>query len=77
MTRHSPVAVTGVGCLSAAGGDFPSCMTALFSGRRAPGPPLSFSSTHPVRYPVFEVPAAAASSAAATSPTCCAPPGWP
>jgi len=55
MTPHAPVAVTGVGCLSAAGLDFPSCMAALFSGRRQPLPPESFTSTHPVRYPVFEV----------------------
>ena len=58
MTRHAPVAVTGVGCLSAAGLDFPSCMAALFSGERSPAPPESFGSTHPVRYPVFEVPVA-------------------
>ncbi len=56
MTRHTPVAVTGVGCLSAAGLDFPSCMVGLFSGRRAPAPPQSFTSSHPVTYPVFEVP---------------------
>ena len=55
MTRHAPVAVTGIGCLSAAGLDFPACMAALFRGERAPAPPESFTSTHPVRYPVFEV----------------------
>lgn len=49
------MAVTGIGCLSAAGLDFPSGMTTLFSGRRQPLPPLSFTSSHPVDYPVFEV----------------------
>ena len=58
MTRHLPVAVTGLGCLSAAGADLPACMAALFRGERRPLPPESFTSTHPVRYPVFEVPVA-------------------
>lgn len=58
MPRHAPVAVTGVGCLCAAGADFPAAMAALFRGERQPAPPESFTSTHPVRYPVFEVPVA-------------------
>lgn len=55
MIRHAPVAVTGVGCLSAAGLDFAACMASLYAGQRSPAPPESFGSTHPVRYPVFEV----------------------
>ena len=57
MTRHLPVAVTGLGCLSAAGANLPACMESLFRGERQPLPPESFTSTHPVCYPVFEVPA--------------------
>ncbi|MBP2673495.1 MAG: Beta-ketoacyl synthase [Deltaproteobacteria bacterium] len=52
----APVAITGMGCICAAGGTLPECMESLFRGTRAPAPPARFSSTHPVRYPVFEVP---------------------
>jgi 3-oxoacyl-[acyl-carrier-protein] synthase II len=56
MNRQRPVAVTGAGCLCAAGADLDACLAALFAGRRAPEPPRLFSTGHPVRYPVFEVP---------------------
>jgi len=56
MRRPSPVAVTGVGCLCAAGPSLPACMESLFAGRRNPAPPARFATSHPVRYPVFEVP---------------------
>jgi len=51
-----PVAITGMGCLCAAGMDLPACLDSLFKGVRAPAPPVRFESNHPTRYPVFEVP---------------------
>lgn len=56
MTRPAPVAVTGVGCLSAAGRDLAEATAAMAAGRRTPGPPRRFSTDHPTRYPVFEIP---------------------
>ncbi len=50
------VAITGMGCICAAGRTLPDCMDGLFRGARAPAPPVLFASNHPVRYPVFEVP---------------------
>lgn len=55
MTAVSPVAITGLGCICAAGNNLDQCLAALFRGDRAPAPPVRFSSGHPVRYPVFEV----------------------
>jgi 3-oxoacyl-[acyl-carrier-protein] synthase-1/3-oxoacyl-[acyl-carrier-protein] synthase II len=55
MTRE-PVAITGMGVICAAGNNLNDCMAALFRGTRAPVPPVSFSSNHPIKYPVFEVP---------------------
>jgi 3-oxoacyl-[acyl-carrier-protein] synthase-1/3-oxoacyl-[acyl-carrier-protein] synthase II len=55
MSSVVPVAVTGMGCLCAAGADLPSCLETLFRGERHPQPPTRFGSGHPVRYPVFEV----------------------
>lgn len=54
----SPIAVSGLGCVCAAGADLAACLDTLFAGRRAPAPPTRFSTTHPVRYPVFELPPA-------------------
>lgn len=55
--NHPPaVAVTGLGCLCAAGNDLPACMDALFRGERDPHPPTLFGSSHPKTFPVFEVP---------------------
>ena len=56
MTHPWPVAITGLGCICAAGSDLDSCMEALYSGERAPQAPSRFTSSHPTRYPVFEVP---------------------
>ena len=56
MTHPWPVAITGLGCICAAGSDLDSCMEALYSGRRGPAAPSRFTSSHPTRYPVFEVP---------------------
>ena len=50
-----PVAITGMGCICAAGNNLNDSMASIFSGIRAPSPPVSFSSNHPIRYPVFEV----------------------
>jgi 3-oxoacyl-[acyl-carrier-protein] synthase-1/3-oxoacyl-[acyl-carrier-protein] synthase II len=50
------VAVTGLGCICAAGQNLGDCLDSVFRGRRAPAPPVRFASNHPVRYPVFEIP---------------------
>lgn len=55
MKEGVPVAVTGMGCLSAAGDDLSSSMESVFRGVRTPAPPRRFSSSHPLTYPVFEV----------------------
>ncbi len=59
MNKTVPVDITGAGCLSGAGGTLGECMNSLFRGTRSPAPPTRFQSTHPVSYPVFEVPEAA------------------
>ncbi len=57
MTRSGPVAITGLGCICALGPSVDACMAGLFSGSRAPRPPSTFGTDHPLRFPVFEVPA--------------------
>jgi len=56
MNRGAPVAIAGIGCLSAAGRSLKENMTSLFAGKRHAAPPVRFSSRHPVSYPVFEIP---------------------
>lgn len=56
MNRNTPVAITGIGCLSAAGMSLQENMESLFAGKRHAAPPKRFFSSHPVRYPVFEMP---------------------
>lgn len=56
MIHPWPVAITGLGCICAAGTNLDDCMMALYRGERAPAAPLRFSSSHPTCYPVFEVP---------------------
>ena len=56
MSHPWPVAITGLGCICAAGDNLNDCMAALFRGERAPAAPTRFFSNHPTRYPVFEVP---------------------
>lgn len=51
----APVAITGMGCICAAGANLPECMETLFRGVRSPAPPARFTSRHPIRYPVFEL----------------------
>lgn len=55
MSHPWPVAITGLGCICAAGNNLNDCMAAMFRGSRAPAPPVSFASNHPIRYPVFAV----------------------
>ena len=56
MKTAPTVAVSGIGCLSAAGLNLKACMQSIADGGRAPQPPTRFSSEHAVAYPVFEVP---------------------
>jgi len=55
MTRPWPVALTGLGCICALGDGLEACMDGLFRGKRAPAPPVRFTSSHPAPYPVFEI----------------------
>src|SRR5512140_376435 len=50
----APIAITGMGCICAAGRDLPESMESILRGERHPAPPVRFASSHPVRYPVFE-----------------------
>jgi 3-oxoacyl-[acyl-carrier-protein] synthase-1/3-oxoacyl-[acyl-carrier-protein] synthase II len=56
MNHNSPIAVSGIGCLCAAGENLKQCMDSLFAGKQHSAPPTRFSSSHPVGYPVFEIP---------------------
>jgi 3-oxoacyl-[acyl-carrier-protein] synthase-1/3-oxoacyl-[acyl-carrier-protein] synthase II len=55
MNQLPPVAVTGAGCVTAAGRDLPRTMAAVMEGRRSPAPPVRFTTGHLVRHPVFEI----------------------
>lgn len=55
MNRNAPVAITGIGCLSASGNSLNDNMRTLFAGNRNPGIPKVFFSSHPRTYPVFEI----------------------
>jgi 3-oxoacyl-[acyl-carrier-protein] synthase-1/3-oxoacyl-[acyl-carrier-protein] synthase II len=55
LPRESPVAITGLGCVSAAGHGLPASMAALFAGTRRPAPPTRLRSDLSTRFPVFEV----------------------
>ena len=56
MTPPAPAAITGIGCICAAGRDLPAAISSMAAGSRAPAPPARFVTTHPKRYPVFGVP---------------------
>jgi 3-oxoacyl-[acyl-carrier-protein] synthase-1/3-oxoacyl-[acyl-carrier-protein] synthase II len=56
MNPRAPIAITGVGCICAAGETLPACLDSLFHGVRNPSPPQGFIHNHPVDYPVFEAP---------------------
>lgn len=55
MSPASPVAITGIGCLSAPGRTLASSLESIFQRQRNPAPPRRFNPNHPVSYPVFEV----------------------
>lgn len=57
MIQSGPIAITGMGCICAVGGNLDACVAGLFMGTRAPLPPPGFTTGHPVRFPVFAVPA--------------------
>jgi 3-oxoacyl-[acyl-carrier-protein] synthase II len=56
MTHPWPVAITGLGCICAAGNSLTECVHTLYGARLLPAAPTRFSSSHPVSYPVFEIP---------------------
>ncbi len=53
MNRQKPVAMSGMGCICAAGANLPDCINSLFSSPPAPAPPR-FSPF--ALHPVFEIP---------------------
>jgi len=55
MIPHAPVAVTGLGCICAAGNTLPHILDSVFRSERAPAPPRYFVTNHSSIYPVFEV----------------------
>ncbi len=55
MKPLRPVAITGMGCLCAAGLNLDASMDALFRGKRHPKRPSKFSGNRSVSYPVFEI----------------------
>ncbi len=55
MKCQKRVLVTGVGCISALGQTLDDAMKNMFLGRRNVKAPVRFSTTHQVKYPVFEI----------------------
>lgn len=55
MMLSAPVAITGIGCISAAGHDLAAAMENMYSGRRQPSAPRCFQTTAQAPYPVFEI----------------------
>ena len=49
------VAISGVGCLCAAGMNLDQAFSAMLKGERNPQPPQAFSSEHVEPFPVFEI----------------------
>ncbi len=49
------VAISGAGCLCAAGMTLSDALSAMLQGRRNPQPPVAFSSAHAEPFPVFEI----------------------
>lgn len=56
LQPHSPVPITGAGCIAAAGSTLTACMDSMLRGNRAPAPPSRITTDHRVGYPVFEIP---------------------
>ena len=55
MKPVEPVAIAGIGCLSAAGLNLEASLTALMEGKRAPAPPMRFGVDAQYGFPVFEI----------------------
>lgn len=55
MAGLTPIAITGLGCLSGAGMNLAESLGCLFRNERHPHPPFRFSTDHPVSYPVLEL----------------------
>ena len=68
LQRAAPIAITGAGCLCAAGGALADVMASLYRGERAPRPPSRLATNHKVRFPVFEVPDACLSAEVLRAP---------
>lgn len=49
------VAISGAGCLCAAGMTLPDALRSMLAGRRSPQPPTAFTTSHPEPFPVFEI----------------------
>ncbi|BDU75675.1 beta-ketoacyl-[acyl-carrier-protein] synthase family protein [Mesoterricola sediminis] len=49
------IAVTGLGCISAAGRGLEASLASMAAGVRSPAPPTAFTTDHPEPCPVFEV----------------------
>jgi 3-oxoacyl-[acyl-carrier-protein] synthase II len=56
LQPHTPVPITGAGCLTAAGPGLGACVGAMLRGERAHGLPSRITTDHKVAYPVFEIP---------------------
>lgn len=64
------VPITGMGCITAAGRTLDQNVASLFAGTRVMAPSERVRSSHPVRYPVFEVADEALPDGYATGPEC-------
>ncbi|MBW1819222.1 MAG: beta-ketoacyl-[acyl-carrier-protein] synthase family protein [Deltaproteobacteria bacterium] len=53
--KMRPVAITGIGCLCAAGLTLRQCMDSLYAGKRQPAAPTRFPFKHKLSFPVFEI----------------------
>ena len=51
MTSPAPAAITGIGCICAAGRDLPAAMASMAAARRSPQPPARFSTGAPQALP--------------------------
>lgn len=49
------VAISGAGCLCAAGMSLEAALESMLKGERNPQPPVAFSTSHPESFPVFEI----------------------
>ncbi len=52
---NQAIAISGAGCLCAAGMTLNEALQSMLRGERNPQPPIAFSSSHPEAYPVFEI----------------------